>query len=168
MKNILCFLAVSIICLGMSAFSYAQDLKAIYNYDGWPGKTGEIKQEPQLDLMPLPGLVLIGKTTGDDGTIYTFGETQDKPLISITVKSHATVADAQTGLLNILSQFSMILLKAETQGLKLGDIGFVFMENDLVTFAAFVKNNIIVTVKNVNPENPKSVKDIAGQIDSVT
>ena len=132
------------------------------------GKTGEIKQEPQLDLMPLPGLVLIGKTTGDDGTIYTFGETQDKPLISITVKSHATVADAQTGLLNILSQFSMILLKAETQGLKLGDIGFVFMENDLVTFAAFVKNNIIVTVKNVNPENPKSVKDIAGQIDSVT
>ena len=30
MKNILCFLAVSIICFGMSAFSYAQDLKTVY------------------------------------------------------------------------------------------------------------------------------------------
>ena len=112
-------------------------------------------------------LVLIGKTTGDDGTIYTFGETQDKPLIVAIVKAHAAVADAQTGLLNILGQFSMILPKAETQGFKLGDVGFVFMENNIVTFAAFVKNNIIVTVKNVNPENPKSVKDAAGQIDSV-
>lgn len=167
MRNILCFLAVSIICFGISAFSYAQDLKAIYNYDAWPGKAGEFKQEPQLDLMPLPGLVLIGKTTGDNGTIYTFGETQDKPLISVTVKSHATAADAQTGLLNILSQFSMILLKAETQGLKLGDVGFVFTENDMVTFAAFVRNNITVVVKNINPENPKSVKDAAVQINTI-
>ena len=167
MKNILCFLAVSIICLCMSAFSYAQDLKAIYNYDAWPGKAGEIKQEPPLDLMPLPGLVLIGKTTGNDGMTYIFGETQDKPLISITVKAHATVADAQMGLLNILSQFSMILLKAETHGLKLGDVGFAMSEGDVITFIAFVRNNITVVVKNISPENPKSVKDIAGQIDSV-
>ena len=165
MRNILCFLAVSIICFGISAFSYAQDLKTIYNYDAWTGKTGELKQEPPLDLMPLPGLVLIGKTTGDDGTTYTFGETQDKPLISIAVKSHATVGDAQTGLLDILSQFSMILSKAELQGLKLGDIGFVLIDNDVVTFAAFVKNNITVVVRNITPDNPKSVKDIAGQID---
>ncbi|MFA4827890.1 MAG: hypothetical protein WC855_02375 [Thermodesulfovibrionales bacterium] len=165
MRNILCFLAVSIICFGMSAFSYAQDLKTIYNFDAWLGKAGEIKQEPPLDLMPLPGWVLIGKTTGDDGTTYTFGETQDKPLIVVTVKAHAAVADAQTGLLNILSQFSMILLKAETQGLKFGDVGFAMSEGDVITFIAFVRNNVTVVIKNISPDNPKSVKDIAGQID---
>ena len=167
MRNILCFLAVSIICFGISAFSYAQDLKTIYNYDAWPGKTGELKQEPPLDLMPLPGLVLIGKTTGDDGMTYTFGETQDKPLIIVTVKAHAAVADAQTGLLNILSQYSMILPKAETHGFKIGDIGFVINENNTITLAVFVKNNITVVVKNVDSDNPKSVREIAGQIDAM-
>ena len=98
---------------------------------------------------------------------YTFGETQDKPLIIVTVKAHATVGDAQTGLLNILSQYSMILPKAETHGFKIGDIGFVINENNTITLAVFVKNNITVVVKNVDSDNPKSVREIAGQIDAM-
>lgn len=141
-------------------------LKDIYNYDAWQGKTGEIKLEPTLELLNLPGFVFIDKSLGDEGTTYKWGETLDNAQIQATVKTYTTIEEAQTGLINILSQYSMILSKAEDQGLMVGDIGFVISENDTIVFVAFVKNNITVVAKNVDGENPISVKDLTIQINS--
>jgi hypothetical protein len=142
-------------------------MKNAYGYDNWPGKTGVIKKEPLLDLLTVPGFVLIDKTSGNDGTTYRLGETRDKVRVSLTVKAYNTAGDAQRGLLTVLSQFSMILPKAESQNLKVGDIGFVLSENIMFTFVAFAKNNITVVVKNINPDKPNMVRDIAAQIDAM-
>ena len=171
MKKILLVFAILFMCLGLASLLSGQDmlseLKVIYGYNNWPGKTGEIKQEPNLNLLNLPGFILISKTTGEDGTTYKWGETQDKAQIAATVKFYSTIEDAQMGLLNILSQYSMILANTENYSFKAGDIGFAVNENDAIIFVAFVRNNITVVIKNVDFENPVSVKDIAVQIDSV-
>lgn len=149
--------------------SSAQDmliqLKSVYGYDAWPGKAGAIKQEPSLDSMLVPGLVFIDKTPGPEGTTYRWGEAADKPRISVIVKAYSTIDDAQTGLITILSLFTSILPKTDTESLKVGDIGFLMKEGNAITFIAFVKSNITVAVKNLAPDNPVSVRDIARQID---
>ncbi len=168
MKKILSILIILFIWLGLVSLSFGQDvltiMKGIYGYDNWPGKTGEIRQEPLLDLLILPGFVFIDKTTGDEGTTYRWGETLDKAQVSAAVKAYNTIEDAQIGLLNILSQFTAVFPNAETYGITVGDVGFAIDEKDIVTIAAFVKNNITVLIKSIDSDNPKSVKDVAVQI----
>jgi hypothetical protein len=169
MKKIISVFVVLFFWLGLVSLLFGQDvlnkMKETYGYDNWPGKTGGIKQEPPLDLLILPGFVFIDKTTGDNGTTYRWGETMDNPRVLATVKSYSTIEEAQLSLLNNLSQFSTILPNVETYGIKVGDVGFAISENDIIVLAAFVKKNITVVVKNLIPDNPKSVRDIALQID---
>src|SRR6266545_4551029 len=100
-------------------------LKNVYGYDAWAGKTGAMKQEPALDSLVLPGNVFIGNTPNPEGITYVWGEAPDKPQISATVKTYSSIEEAQIGLINILGRFSTILPKAEAQGLKIGDAGFM-------------------------------------------
>lgn len=144
----------------------AQDpIRNAYGYDAWPGKTGAVKNAPSLDLLAYPGYVLLDKTAGSGGTTYTLGEGPGKPRVSVTVKAYESASAAQAGLLGVLSQYSMILTTAESKNLNVGDKGFVMQENDMLTFAAFVRNNITVVVNNVAPDKPNVVRDIASQVD---
>lgn len=169
MKHILSVVTI-VFCLAILATSlFAQEapdaMKNAYGYDSWPGKTGALKKEPALDLLNFPGYILIDKTTGNDGTTYTMGESRDKVRVSVTVKAYESAAAAQAGLLGVLGQFSMILASAESKNLKVGDTGFAIDENNMFTFVGFVKNNITVVLKNIAPDKPNVVRDIASQID---
>jgi hypothetical protein len=171
MKNIFSVFVIMFIFLTLVSSSFGQDtlshMKRIYEYDNWPGKTGAIRQEPNLSLLRLPGFILMRKAVGEDGTLYQWGETQDKPRISATVKVYSTIGDAQMGLLNILSQFSRILPNTQTNNFTVGDIGFAINENNTIIFVAFLKNNITAVVKNIDIEHPISVKEVAMKIDSL-
>lgn|SRR5574337_4602 len=168
MKHILSVFAV-LFCVTLVTPAFAQEIssqiKNAYGYDTWPGKNGAVKNAPSLDMLAFPGYVLIDKTAGSNGTTYTLGEGPGKPRVSVTVKAYDSASAAQAGLLEVLSQFSMILPTAESKNLKIGDKGFVMQENDMFTFAAFVRNNITVVVNNIAPDKPNVVRDIASQLD---
>lgn len=171
MKIIGAFVLIVFAFLVQVSFSSAQDLilqmKNIYGYDGWPGKAGTLKQEPSLNSADIPKPILVDNTRDSEGTTYLWGATPEKAQVSATVKAYSTIEEAQAGLINILCQFPMILPKAETQGFKVGDVGFAIKEGDAVKLVVFVKNNITVVVKNNNSDKVISVSSLSALIDSI-
>lgn len=170
MKHILHVLVILMGCVTVFISpAFAEEtldpIRSAYGFDAWPGKKGDIKKEPALDPLHFPGYILIRKTTGSVGTTYMMGEAPDNVRVSITVKTYDSAVAAHAGLLGVLGGFSMILPSAESKNFKIGDAGFVINENDMFAFVAFVKNNITVVVKNIAPDKPNAVRDIASQVD---
>lgn len=169
-KMVLIFL---ILFSAQTSLSSPQDqlmqMKSIYQYDSWPGTSEDLIKAPSLDAMIFSGMVFIDKTESTYGELYRWGEAAGKPIIKISVNTCGTIDEAHVELLKILSGFTMTLTNGGRENLGIGDISFINKEQEQINFMAFVRNNIVISINNINNtnENNITVAEIASIIDQL-